>query len=116
MDFSTRYSTGFIVESTSLSNAIFSFESCWLSVFWPPSSVHADGSFHHEEFTAMLTEYDITLRPFPPRRHHRNAIEPKHRTIRSIFLRLKHHNQNFPDSLAAMRAIRISNDKEFISI
>lgn len=33
MYFATRYSTGHIFETTSLSHAVF--ESCWISVFWP---------------------------------------------------------------------------------
>ena len=58
----------------------------------------------------MLNTYGIKIRPVPPRRHHKNSIEPKNRTIRSIFLRIKNENPKISDELASVRSIRISND------
>ena len=57
-----------------------------------------------------MKRYDIEMRPVPPRRHCKNPIEPRHGTIRSIFLRLKNSDVNVSDELHAIRAIRISND------
>ena len=40
----------------------------------------------------------------------KNPIEPRHRTIRSIFLGLKNAEPSVSDALHSVRAIRISND------
>lgn len=72
--------------------------------------MHADRAFHHVDFTQMLTEYVIHLRPVRPRRHHESAVELKHRTICSIFLSVKHHCLTLSDIFAAVCSSRISND------
>lgn len=58
----------------------------------------------------FLSRFDVEMRPVPPRRHAKNAIEPRNRTIRSMFLRLKNAEPDLSDNLHAIRAIRISND------
>lgn len=110
MDASTRFSAGAVVESTSMESAIRTIELVWFSQFWPPSSFQADGAFNNDIFKSFLDIYDVDLRPVPPRRHCKNAIEPRHGTIRSIFLRLKSADSKTSDSLHAIRSIRISND------
>lgn len=63
MDSATRYSAAHIVSSTSMHDAIYSFECIWLSQFWPPGAIHADGAFQTEEFEQFLIKHDIMLRP-----------------------------------------------------
>lgn len=48
--------------------------------------------------------------PVPSRCHQKKPIEQRHRTIRSIFLRLKNAKLNVADSIHAIRAISITND------
>lgn len=110
MDVATHFSAGSIVESTSMESAIHSIELIWFSQFWTPSFFQADGTFQNDQFKPFLKRYEIELRPVPPRRHCINPIDPRHGTIRSIFLRLKSAEPQKPDRLHTIRAIRISND------
>ena len=89
MDVATRFSAGIVVESTSMETVILNLELIWFSNFWPPSYIQADGPFQNAMFKSLLDQYDIQLRPVPPRRHCKNPIEPRHGTIRSTFLRMK---------------------------
>lgn len=110
MDVATRYSAGAVVDNKSIDTAIYSFEQIWISQFWPPGSIQADNAFVENGFDKLRELYDIELRPVPPRRHQKSPIEPRHSTIRSIFLRLKSASPSTSDALHAIRAIRISND------
>ena len=110
MDVATRFSTGSIVDSTSMKSAIFQIELTWISQFWPPTAIQADGAFVNDEFKAFLNQYGIEFRPVPPRRHCKNPIDPRHGVIRSIFLKLKHAEPDVSDELHAIRSVRMSND------
>lgn len=46
----------------------------------------------------------------PPGRHYKNAIESKHSIIRSIYLRILDNCNNINPSIAALRAVAVSND------
>lgn len=97
-DVATRFSVGAVVENTSMENVIDHIENLWFAQFWPPNYVHADGAFQNEIMDIFLSRYDVKIRPVPPRRHSKNAMEPRHRTIRSIFLRLKHAEPDTSDT------------------
>lgn len=60
------------------------FESQWI---YEPGSVHGNKVFDNDEFKNYLSIYDISFRPFPPRRNYKNVIESKHRILRDIYLR-----------------------------
>ena len=89
---------------------IYSFELIWLSQFWSPSYIQSDFAFHNQLCGKLLEIKDIIMRPVPPRRHCKNPLEPRHGTIRSIFLRLKSADTTTSDAIQAIRAVRISND------
>ena len=69
MDSSTRYSTGLLVPSTDMTNAICALEELWISQFWPPKNFQGDLAFSNDQFRSYLKLYDITFRPVPPHRH-----------------------------------------------
>jgi len=77
MDATTRYSAGLRVLNTGMDAAISTFESQWISPFWIP------------EFRHYINAIGCELRLTPARRHNKNVLESKHRTIRDIYLRLK---------------------------
>lgn len=110
MDSATRYSCASVVSNTNLNDAISSFEMLWLGHFWPSQFIHGDGSFQQPQFRGFLARYDISLRPVRPRRHQKNMIEPKHGSIRAIFLRLRQFDPTQSPHLCALEAVRISND------
>ena len=110
---SLRYSTGDVVDTMSMSDAINLFESLWTTPFWTPKTVLYDPAFNNTEFTDFLSAHDIEHRPIPTRRHNKNVIESKHRIIRDIYLRLKHecNEENaIKERLIVQQALRISND------
>lgn len=104
------YSAAHVVTSTATNEAIYAFELIWISQFWPPDAVHADGVFHNEAFQSFLAKYDIQLRPVPPRRPKGNMIVTSHGVIRSIFVRLCHSNITESAAVLAIQSVRISND------
>lgn len=108
MDTVMQFSAAHIVESTGLSKAVISFESCWFAQFWPPTAVHANAAFYKGEVLDMLKECDIFLRPMLPNRHQKNMLEPRHGPIRSIYLRLRHASPNASTRVLALRDVRIS--------
>jgi len=110
----TRYSTGAVVQDTSMESSIEAFEAHWISQFWPPKDVLFDPAFDNSIFKSYTDLYDISSRPIPPRRHNKNAIESKHRIIRDIFIRIKAANDEKIEPLSVpiliQQALRISND------
>lgn len=110
MDVGTRFSVCTVVASTSMENVIYNLENIWFSQFWTPNAIHVDGAFQNEIMENFISQYDVNMRPVLPHRHVKIPIEPRHRTIRSMFLRLKHSEPYVTDSLYAVRAIGISND------
>lgn len=69
-----------------------------------------DGAFQNDSFRSFAALYSTTIRPVPPRRHGKNAIEPIHGAICLLFLRLQHASPTSSDAILAVRAARISND------
>lgn len=57
----------------------------------------------------FLSRYDVKIRPIPPGRQAKKAIERRHRTVRLIFLRFKHSEPETSENIHAIRAILISN-------
>lgn len=110
MDNKTRYSTGDIVPSLQMSDAIPVFDAKWLSEFWPPGEIHGDKAFDNVEFRNYLSTYEVVFHSFPPRRHYKNVIESKHRVLRDIYLRLKSENTDQDPRLLVSKMFRISND------
>lgn len=110
MDVTTRYSSGAIVETRSMTDAIQVFEGFWLTPFWTPSEIQADKTFVNEQFKYYCDAMGISFRQSPPCRHSKNAIELKHGVIRDIHIRLKVASPDVPNKLLVLQAIRISYD------
>lgn len=72
------------------------FESTWLSEFCVPKVIAFDEAFSSDLFLSFLDKYGIEKRPLPSRRHNKNVIEPKHRFIRDVYLRLKEGSKDDP--------------------
>lgn len=58
----------------------------------------------------IIKSYDINLRLVLRNRHQKNILEPRHSTVRSIFLRARHTERNISDPVHDLSAVRISND------
>lgn len=91
MDSATRYSTGAVVESTAMPEAIAQFESQGVSSFWYAQTLLYDPAFDNVAFKAYLLSCEISARLISPCQHIKNVLESKHRIIRDIFLRLTAH-------------------------
>jgi len=89
MDATTRYSAGLRVLNTGMDAAISTFESQWISPFWIPEALLCDLAFDNQKFRHYINAIGCELRLTPARRHNKNVLESKHRTIRDIYLRLK---------------------------
>ena len=110
MDAQTRYSSGLLVPTTNMRDAIYGMETKWFSEFWPPQSIQGDKAFQAEEFKDYLKIYDISFRLVPPRRHSKNVLESKHRVLRDIYLRMKDNAVNDDPRLLVAKMFRVSND------
>ena len=113
MDSHTRYSSGMVVQSLTMTEAIKVFECQWMSQFWAPKCILFDPAFDNDEFLNYAHTYDIETKPIPPRRHNKNVIESKHKIIRDIYLRIKHSNEDnnlSNDEVLVQQALKISND------
>lgn len=110
MDSFSRFSIAQPVTSTAISEVIVAFENLWISHFWPPSQVQGDLAFRFPKFTDFLAKCNISFRPVPPRRHHKNLLEPKHGVIRAVYLRLKSASPSENTGLLTVSAVRISNE------
>ena len=86
---STRYSVVCVAPDTSMDSAMNALESHWISQFWVPKAVLFDQAFANEKFLSYLELHGIEPRSIPSRRHNKNVLEPKHRVIRDVFLRLR---------------------------
>ena len=110
IDAKSTYSSGSVVNSLSLSDAVASFETSWMSQFWAPVQCQGDQAFTGPEFQEYLKAMGTEFRASPPRRKYKNALEAKHRVIRSIFERLKVANPRTDKRILSLQSIRISND------
>ena len=110
MDAATRYSSGAVVESKSISECSYQFEQNWIAQFWSPHTVVGDKAYDCEECLSYRSGFGSKFRLVPRQRHNKNPMESKHKVIRDIFIRLKSANQDKSSSLLAQQAIRISND------
>lgn len=72
--------------------------------------MHDDCASVHDEFTSYLRQYDVTVRPVSPSRHHKNMIEPRHGTIISIYIRLRESDYKLSSELRTLQVVRISKD------
>ena len=93
-----------------MADSILAFQATWLAQFWNPSALEGDFAFVTDEFQTFLRDRGIGLRPVPPRRYHKNPLEPKHGVIRSIYLRLKHASPDTDPKVLAHQAVIVSND------
>lgn len=82
VDAATRFSAAFVVSSASMNDAVFAFESCWISQFWEPTAIHGDKAFAYGSFMEFMNSRDIMIRLVPPRCHTKNSVESKHGVIR----------------------------------
>lgn len=104
MHVATRCSAAHVVSTYTIEDAIYAFRLIWISQFWPPEHIHADGTLQTDALTPLLLPYHNKLRPVPPRRNEENMIEPRQGVIRSIFLCLRHANPDSNVSLCAIQA------------
>ena len=109
MDIASRFSTVSIASDKSMITAITAFEQNWITHFWYPNIIRGDKAFMEGEFKKYMDSRDIKFDLVPPGRHSRNAIESKHRAIRSIYLRLK-EDKSLSIEACAVKAVSISND------
>lgn len=73
MDVATRFSAAYVVISTALDEAIIGFESCWLALFWSPSSIQGDRASEKPQVIEFVQQMLAgTFRPVPPRLHQKN--------------------------------------------
>lgn len=72
----TRFIAAHVVLSTAMNSAIYDFELIWISQFWLPGAVHADGAFQTEPFKPLQFHCNIQIRPIPTLHHQKNMIEP----------------------------------------
>lgn len=69
MDAQTRYSAGRVCENISVNAAVHTFQTVWVSPFRPPISVQGDDAFSGEEFSNIISDNDIELRPYATLQH-----------------------------------------------
>lgn len=65
----SRFSAALVVPDELLISAFIFVGLCWLSQFWPPSSVLADNASSHGELLSVLKTHDIWFNFFPAPRH-----------------------------------------------
>lgn len=111
MDTVSRYSTAFIVGSANMYDAIFALQASWISTILYLDHLLVDKAFKNNKFQKYLESRGIKFRIVPSGRHSKNVIESKHKTIRSIYIRLKKASaSDFNAKFCAVEAVRISND------
>lgn len=89
MDLVSRFSIIKVVDSVKMENEVVTFEESWVSQFWHPELVHVDKKIQIGYFKSYMEQVGREIRPVSPGHHRKNAIESKHRVIRSIYLRLR---------------------------
>lgn len=110
MNLVSRYSVTQIVENTQLHHVVSAFEHLWKDQFWYPETIRGNDAFLKGKFKEHIDELGIKFELVPKQRHYKNAIESKHSIIRSMFIRLKEHqNEDFDQNIAIYKAISISN-------
>lgn len=110
MDAQTRYSSGLLVPTTNMRDAIYGFETKWKAEFWPPDCVQGDKAFSNTDFKNYLKLNDVSFRLVSPRRHSKNVLESKHRVLRDIYLRLKSEVEDEDPRLLVAKMFRVSNE------
>lgn len=110
MDSVLCYSDAVVADNLSRREAVAGFERNWVSSFWIPQSLQADGSFLTVVFECSLKYIGCKLRASPLYRHNSGAVEPKHRSIRNLSQPLFSENQKVSQNLLAFKAGWISND------
>lgn len=78
-----------------------------MSPFWIPECIEANKAFTNDPFKTFCSERNVKLLTVPPGRDSKNAIEPKHGMVRSIFLKLIDANPNEQKEVLAVRAVSI---------
>lgn len=89
MDVFRRSSVGAFVDSTTMENVTYHMENLWFAHFRPPNFSHVDGAFQSDVMEVIFISIRFQKQTVPPRRLFKTSLEPRHRTISSIFLRLK---------------------------
>lgn len=92
-----------------MQDSTVAFDASWLSQFWTPAFIQADQAFVNNEFKSFVQDHGISIRPVPPRCHHKNTLESKHVMIRSIFLKLKHAQPDADPRQLAYQSLTVSN-------
>ena len=96
-----------VTPTASVTDTIIAFHASWLAQFWNPEHVQAYLAFFNDTFQSFLRDNGITLKPVPTHLHHKNPLEPKHGFMWSIFLRLKHGNNDTNPRVLAYQAVKI---------
>lgn len=109
MDMSSRFSTAAIVKDKSMESTIVGFEKNWYTHFLYPKVIRGDKAFSEGKLKTYMELRDIKFDLVPQGRHSRSAMESKHATIRSIFIRLK-VDELLSKETSAMKAVSISNE------
>ena len=89
---------------------ILAWDSLWISSLCAPNSTQFGQAFEHKEFNVFLALHDINTRPIPTSGHNKSVIESKYKVIKDIFFRIKTDLLGFSETLAALQAIRVSDE------
>lgn len=92
MDLISRYSTGHIVESASMSDSISGFETRCKSKLW--SQMCVIEAFSANEFQSYLQNLEVEFKPVTSGRHNKKIILSKNNLFRTIYLLLKPESKN----------------------
>lgn len=111
MDAATFYSADIACPDVSLSLAVLTPDTVWLSPFWASRAVKCDKVFIHDECFSFLTAHKISVRLVSLRHHRNDVLESKHGVILSMFLRLLHHKSTLSVALAVQKDVHICSER-----
>lgn len=105
-----RYSATVVVSKSSISSAITAFGSARISQLLTPGAIPGDQVFKDFKFGLYVQRLGVGFRPVPSKKKHMSTSEPKHGTIRSIFLRVASAFPDLDKRLLVFQALQVSND------
>lgn len=109
MDTKTHLSAGIIYKDTSLNYAGYALQVGWLTPFWTSDAIYGDSAFNHDPFISFAASIGSRFEAIPPRRHSKNALESKHTTLRSIYIRLNNADEKTDERTHIAMSFDISN-------